>query len=174
MAINYRMLFYTNVDTPNTNHLSATSLKLRSHMRGAVAERRRADFDTPAPPPRVCSHIRGADAGESAISWGQNMVGARGFEADAENWVLDPMVAEHFECFVVSAGIVNNYNYTIKEDSGYITFCLVTFSQNHNVSWSTVESHSQFHSVIVQVMRSCNGCFDASVYMLLKKLSSYW
>ena len=37
-------------------------LKLRSHMRGAVAERRRADFDIPAPLPRVCSHIRGADA----------------------------------------------------------------------------------------------------------------
>ena len=30
-------------------------------MRGAVAERRRADFDIPAPLPRVCSHIRGAD-----------------------------------------------------------------------------------------------------------------
>ena len=43
-------------------------IKLRSHMRGAVAERRRADFDIPAPLPRVCSHIRGADAGGSAIS----------------------------------------------------------------------------------------------------------
>ena len=43
-------------------------LKLRSHMRGAVAERRRADFEIPAPLPRVCSHIRGADAGGSAIS----------------------------------------------------------------------------------------------------------
>ena len=38
------------------------SVKLRSHMRGAVAELRRADFDIPAPLPRVCSHIRGVDA----------------------------------------------------------------------------------------------------------------
>ena len=37
--------------------------KLRSHMRGAVAELRgRADFDILAPLPRVCSHICGADA----------------------------------------------------------------------------------------------------------------
>ena len=69
-------------------------LKLRSHMRGAVAERRRADFDIPAPLPRVRSHIRGADAGGSAISWGQWWFGARGFEADAANWVLDPFLAE--------------------------------------------------------------------------------
>ena len=66
------------------------SLKLRSHMRGAVAERRWADFDIPAPLPRVCSHIHGADAGRSAISWGQWWFGARGFEAEAANWVLDP------------------------------------------------------------------------------------
>ena len=63
-------------------------------MRGAVAERRRAHFDIPAPPPRVCPHICGADAGRSAISWGQRWFGAHGFEADAENWVLDPFVAE--------------------------------------------------------------------------------
>ena len=31
-------------------------------MRGAVAEQSRADFDIPTPLPRVCSHIRGADA----------------------------------------------------------------------------------------------------------------
>ena len=68
--------------------------KLRSHMRGTVAERRRADFDIPAPLPRVCSHIRGADAGGSAISWGQWWFGARGFEVDAANWVLDPFLAE--------------------------------------------------------------------------------
>ena len=37
-------------------------MKLRSHMRGAVAEQRWADFDIPAPLLRVCSHIRGADA----------------------------------------------------------------------------------------------------------------
>ena len=70
--------------------------KLRSHMRGAVAERRRADFDIPAPLPRVCSYIRGADAGGSAISWGQWWFGARGFEAGAVNWVLDPFLAERF------------------------------------------------------------------------------
>ena len=69
-------------------------MKLRSHMRGAVAERRRADFDIPAPLPQVCSHIRGADAGGSAISWGEWWFGARGFEADAANWVLDPFLAE--------------------------------------------------------------------------------
>ena len=63
-------------------------------MRGAVAERRRADFDIPAALPRVCSHICGADAGGSAISWGQWWFGARGFEADAANWVLDPFLAE--------------------------------------------------------------------------------
>ena len=68
--------------------------KLRSHMRGAVAERRRADFDIPAALPRVCSHIRGADTGGSAISWGQWWFGARAFEVDAENWVLDPFPAE--------------------------------------------------------------------------------
>ena len=62
-------------------------------MRGAVAARRRVDYDIPAPPLRVCSHIRGADAGGSVISWGQRWFAARGFEADAENWVLDPFVA---------------------------------------------------------------------------------
>ena len=75
---------------------SPGGLKLRSHMRGAVAGRRRADFEIPAPLPRVCSHIRGADAGGSAISWGQWWFGARGFEADAANWVLDPFLAERF------------------------------------------------------------------------------
>ena len=65
-------------------------------MSGTVAERRRADFDIPAPLPRACSHIRGADVGGSAISWGQWWFGARGFEADAVNWVLDPFVAERF------------------------------------------------------------------------------
>ena len=69
-------------------------VKVRSHMRGAVAEWRQADFDIPAPLPWVCSHMRKADAGGSAISWGQRWVGACGFEADAENWVLDPLVAE--------------------------------------------------------------------------------
>ena len=49
-------------------YLKLIYLKLRSHMRGAVAERRRADFDIPAPLLRVCSHIRGVDAGGSAIS----------------------------------------------------------------------------------------------------------
>ena len=33
-------------------------------------------------------------AGGSAISWGQWWFGARGFEADAANWVLDPFLAE--------------------------------------------------------------------------------
>ena len=65
-------------------------------MRGAVAERRRADFDIPAALPRVCSHIRGADAGWSAISRGQWWFGARGFEGGAVNWVLDPFLAERF------------------------------------------------------------------------------
>ena len=63
-------------------------------MHGAVAEQRQADFDIPAPLPRACSRIRGADAGGFAISWGQRWFGARGLEADAENWVLDPFVAE--------------------------------------------------------------------------------
>ena len=60
------------------------------------AERLRADFDIPAALPRVCSHIRGADAGGSAISWGQWWFGARGFEAGAVNWMLDPFLAERF------------------------------------------------------------------------------
>ena len=68
--------------------------KLRSHMRWAVAEQIRADFYIPAPLPRVCSHIRRADAGESAISWRHWWFGAHGFEADAENWVLDPFLVE--------------------------------------------------------------------------------
>ena len=63
-------------------------------MREAVAERRRADFDIPAPQPQACSHIRQEDAGGSAISWGQRWFGVRGFEADVENWVLDPFVVE--------------------------------------------------------------------------------
>ena len=63
-------------------------------MCGVVAERRRADFAIPALLPQVCSHIRGADAGGSAISWGQRWFGARGLEADAENWVSDSFVAE--------------------------------------------------------------------------------
>ena len=62
-------------------------------MRGAVAERRQADFDISAPPQRACSHIRGADTGGSDIYWGQRWFGAHGFKADAENWVLDPFVA---------------------------------------------------------------------------------
>ena len=66
-------------------------IKLCSHMRGAVAEQRRADFDIPTPLP---PHIRGADADRSAISWGQRWFWVRGFEADAENWVLDPFVAQ--------------------------------------------------------------------------------
>ena len=37
-------------------------VKLRSHMREAVAKWRWADFDISAMLPRVCSHIRGADA----------------------------------------------------------------------------------------------------------------
>ena len=69
-------------------------LKLHSHMRGTDAERRRVDFDISTPPPRVCSHIRGADVGRSAISWGQRWFAARGLEVDAENWVLDPFVVE--------------------------------------------------------------------------------
>ena len=81
---------------PSERTEDRVSVKLRSHMRGAVAERRRADFDIPAPLPRVCSHIRGADAGGSAISWGQWWFGTRGFEAGAVNWVLDPFLAERF------------------------------------------------------------------------------
>ena len=50
--------------------MNSICLKLRSHIRGAVVERRRADFDIPAAAPWVCSHICGADAGGSAISWG--------------------------------------------------------------------------------------------------------
>ena len=36
----------------------------------------------------------GADAGGPAISWGQWWFGARGFEVDVANWVLDPFLAE--------------------------------------------------------------------------------
>ena len=36
----------------------------------------------------------GADAGSSAISWGHRWVGVHSLEADVENWVLDPFVAE--------------------------------------------------------------------------------
>ena len=39
---------------------------------------------------------RGADVGGFAISWGQWWFGARGFEAGAVNWVLDPFLAERF------------------------------------------------------------------------------
>ena len=70
------------------------TLKLRSHMRGAFAERRQVDFDIPTRLPRICSHIGGADMGRSAISWGQRWIGGCGFETAVENWVLDPFVAE--------------------------------------------------------------------------------
>ena len=39
------------------------------------------------------THTRSGRGG-SAISWGQRGFMARGFEADAENWVSDPFVAE--------------------------------------------------------------------------------
>ena len=81
-------------DTPWWRHQMETFSAL-SYVH-TCAERRRADFDIPAPLPRVCSHIRGADAGGSAISWGQWWFEARGFEADAVNWVLDPFLAERF------------------------------------------------------------------------------
>ena len=74
--------------------ISKPSVNSNSSKATFTHARRRADFDIPAPLPRVCSHIRGADAGGSAISWGQWWFGARGFEADAENWVLDPFLAE--------------------------------------------------------------------------------
>ena len=80
--------------TQNKVYLILSYLILSYHMRGAVAERRLADFETPALLPQVCSHIRGADAGGSAISCGWRWFGACGFEADAENWVLDPFIAE--------------------------------------------------------------------------------
>ena len=75
------------------------SIKLRSHMRGAVAERRRADVYIPSPLPRVCSHIRGEDAKRTRadlpfLEDNDGLFGARGFEADAANWVLDPFLAE--------------------------------------------------------------------------------
>ena len=61
------------------------NLKLRSHMRGAVAERRRADFDIPAPLPRVCSHIRGADAERTRSGCGADAEWTRsGCGADTE------------------------------------------------------------------------------------------
>ena len=67
-------------------------------MHGAVAERRRADFDIPAPLPRVCSHIRGADAGRTRADLpfleDNEWFRACGFEADAANWVLDLFLAE--------------------------------------------------------------------------------
>ena len=71
-----------------------STIKVCSHMRRAVAEQRRADFDIPTSLPRVCSYICWSDAGGSAISWEQRWFGAHGFQADAENWVLDPFVAE--------------------------------------------------------------------------------
>ena len=42
----------------------------------------------------ACSHIRGGDAVGSAISWGHLWFGACSFEADAENWELNPFVTE--------------------------------------------------------------------------------
>ena len=44
-------------------------LMVSSHMRRAVAERRRADFDITVLPQWVCSQILRADTGGSAISW---------------------------------------------------------------------------------------------------------
>ena len=66
----------SNVNKSQTHLLKpflACDLKLRSHIRGADAERTRSG---------------------SAISWGQWWFGARGFKADATNWVLDPFLAE--------------------------------------------------------------------------------
>ena len=60
-------------------------------MCGAVAEWRWADFDIPAPLPRVCSHMRRSDAGGFAISCGRRWFGARGFEADAEKLAVGPI-----------------------------------------------------------------------------------
>ena len=68
-------------------------------MRGAVAERRRADFDIPAPLPRVCSHIRGADAEWTRADLPfledsdglERAVSKRTRQID---WVLDPFLAE--------------------------------------------------------------------------------
>ena len=59
--------------------------------RGAVAERSRSGRGAVAERSRSG---RGADAGRSAISRGQWWFGARGFEAGAANWVLDPFLAE--------------------------------------------------------------------------------
>ena len=70
-------------------------LKLRSQARGSCgAETGGFGHFRSAPLPQVCSHILRADAGGSVISWGQRWFGVRGFEADAENWVLDPFVVE--------------------------------------------------------------------------------
>ena len=71
-------------------------LKLCSHMRGAVAEQRRADFDIPALLPRVCSHIHGADAERTDLPFLEDNDGLERAvsKRDAENWVLDPFLAK--------------------------------------------------------------------------------
>ena len=66
---------------------SVYNVQLCSHMRGEET----GWFWHSRSATKICSHIRGADAGGSVICWGQR---TRGFEADAENWLLDPFVAE--------------------------------------------------------------------------------
>ena len=111
--------------------------KLRSHMCGAVAERRRADFDIPAPLPRVCSHIRGADAGGSAISWGQWWFGARGYKAGAVNLVLDPLIAVRFLLPLRDRACVN-------------TCCWALQTTNSTQRPGSPKNTTQHHDVSVQ------------------------
>ena len=66
-------------------------IKLRSHMRGAVAERTRAIFLHSALLPRVCLHIRGADMVDLPFFMTKMVWGAR-FRSGRGNWVLDTFV----------------------------------------------------------------------------------
>ena len=63
-------------------------------MRGAVAERRQADFDISVTLPRLCPYLHRAEGGWICHFLRKRWFGARGFEADAENLVLDPFVAD--------------------------------------------------------------------------------
>ena len=67
--------------------------KLRSHMRGAEAG---GIFKFRLHYRRYVHTYAEQTWSGSAISWGQWWFGARGFEADVANWVLDPFLAERF------------------------------------------------------------------------------
>ena len=126
-------------------------LKLRSHIRGVVAERRQADFDIAALLPQVCSHIRRVNAGRSAISWGQRWFGARSFEADTENWVLDPLVAEQillpFRLCSATAYVWTHVMISIEANflpASAPRMCERTFSSPNNDHQGDIPMHGQY------------------------------